>query len=297
MGSANFDFLAVHDARLVTLGALAERYFRDDPSTAIVKLRQFGELTASIIAARHAAYRGEGDTFEETLRRLSYERIIPKEVADIFHALRKAGNVAVHGAKGGHADALTALKFARSLGVWFHRTYGKQPNFSPGAFVPPPAPVDATAPLRDEIEALRRKVAESEGAATAARREAEEHARARETVEERLKREAEERATWQQLAQETEAEKAAIAVKLASLQSEAQAAPRAEVLELVERGEEAAANLELNEAETRSLIDQQHRDRGWEADTKLLRHGAGIRPARGRNIAIAEWPTANGPAD
>jgi hypothetical protein len=34
-------FLAGHDIRLVTLGAQAERYFRDDPSTAIVKLRQY----------------------------------------------------------------------------------------------------------------------------------------------------------------------------------------------------------------------------------------------------------------
>ena len=145
MQSANFGFLAVHDARLVTLGGLAERYFRDDPSTAIVKLRQFAELLAKLIAARHAAYRDERETFEETLRRLSYERIIPKEVADLFHALRKAGNVAVHEAEGNHASALTSLKFARSLGVWFHRTYGRQPDFNPGAFVPPPEPVDATA--------------------------------------------------------------------------------------------------------------------------------------------------------
>jgi type I restriction enzyme R subunit len=159
MGSANFGFLAVHDEKLVTLGGLAERYFRDDPSTAIVKLRRFAELTAKIVAARHAAYRGEGDTFEETLRRLSYERIIPKEVADIFHKLRKAGNVAVHEAKGGSTEALTALKFARSLGIWFHQTYGKKPDFNPGAFVPPPPPVDATASLRQEIEALRSRPA------------------------------------------------------------------------------------------------------------------------------------------
>lgn len=297
MGSANFGFLAAHDAKLVTLGGLAERYFRDDPSTSIVKLRQFAELTAKLIAARHAVYRDERETFEETLRRLSYERIIPKEVADILHALRKAGNAAVHEVKGNHANALTALKFARSLGVWFHRTYGKQPSFNPGAFLPPPEPVDATVSLREEIEALRRKVAESEDAVAAARREAEEQARARETVEERLKREAKERATWEQLAQETEAERAAIAAKLASLQIEAEAAPREEVIRLVERGEEAATKLELDEAETRALIDQQLRDRGWEAETKTLRHSAGVRPAKGRNMAIAEWPTAHGPAD
>ncbi|MFG1317541.1 type I restriction-modification system endonuclease [Xanthobacter autotrophicus] len=297
MGSVNFGFLDAHDAKLAALGALAERYFREDPSTAIVKLRQFAELTAKIIAARHASYRGERETFDETLRRLSYERIIPKEVVDVFHALRKVGNTAVHEAKGGHADALTALKLARSLGIWFHRTYARQPNFNPGAFLPPSEPVDATGPLREEIEALRRRVVESEDAAAAARREAEEHARARETLDERLRREAEERVAWEQLAQESESQKAAIAEKLASLQSEAEAAPRQEAIELVERGEEAAAKLELDEAETRALIDQQLRDRGWEADTRTSRHSAGVRPAKGRNMAIAEWPTANGRAD
>lgn len=297
MVSPNFGFLSVHDVRLVALGGFAERYFRDDPSTAIVKLRQFAELMAKLIAAHHAAYRDERETFEETLRRLSYERIIPKEVADLFHALRKTGNTAVHEAEGTHANALTSLKFARSLGLWFHRTYGKQPNFNPGPFVPPPEPIDATAPLREEIEALRRKVAESEDAVVAARREAEEQVHARETLEERLKREAEERAAWEQLAQENETEKAALTAKLASLQAEAEAAPRADVLELIERGEEAATKLDLDEAETRALIDQQLRDRGWEADTKALRHSAGVRPSKGRNVAIAEWPTANGPAD
>ncbi|WAX97310.1 type I restriction-modification system endonuclease [Aminobacter sp. NyZ550] len=298
MGSAgNFAFLGVYDTRLVTLGGLAERYFRDDPSTAIFKLRQFAELTTKMIAARHGAYRDERETFDDTLRRLSYDRIIPREVGDILHALRKTGNAAVHEAKGGHAEALTALKFARSLGVWFHRTYGKEPNFTPGAFIPPAQPVDATASLRQEIETLRQKVGESEDAAAAARREAEEHARARETAEERLKREAEDRAAWKQLAQESEAEKSAIAVKLANLQAEAEAAPRAELMTFIERGEEAAAQLDLDEAETRALIDQQLRDNDWDADTKTLRHGAGVRPVKGRNMAIAEWPTANGPAD
>ena len=38
IASANFQFLGVHDPSLATLGGLAERYFRDDPSTALIKL-------------------------------------------------------------------------------------------------------------------------------------------------------------------------------------------------------------------------------------------------------------------
>ena len=295
--SENFDFLSVHDAKLVRLGAQAERYFREDPVTAIFKLRQFAELMSKQIAAHHALYIGERETFDDTLRRLSYERIIPKEAADVFHALRKLGNNAAHQDQGSHSEALTALKFARQLGIWFHRTYGKQPKFSPGPFVPPPEPVDATAALKEEIASLNRKLGQGEDAVTRARREAEEHARARESIEQRLAREAEERAIWEKLAQDTEAEKVEIAARLAALQSTAEQAPKSELTEFIVLGEEASKRIDLDEAATRALIDQQLRDAEWEADTKTLRYGAGTRPAKGRNLAIAEWPTASGPAD
>jgi type I restriction enzyme, R subunit len=280
----------------VRLGALAERYFRDDPPTSIFKLRQFAELLSQRIAASNALYQA-GQTLEETLRRLSYERIVPKEVADLFHALRKLGNIAAHETKGSHSDALSALKFARQLGVWFHRTYGKQPNFKAGAFVPPPEPVDATARLKEEIEKLRNRVAESEDAASRAQRQAEEQSRARESVEQRFTREAEERSIWEKLAAESEAKASEIAAQLTALQAAAEQAPTTESLEFIQRGEEASTKLDLDEAATRDLIDQQLRDSGWEADTKHLRHGSGARPAKGRNCAIAEWPTASGPAD
>lgn len=45
------------------------------------------------------------------------------------------------------------------------------------------------------------------------------------------------------------------------------------------------------EAETRFLIDEQLRMVGWEADTENIRYSKGIRPSKGRNLAIAEYPT------
>lgn len=53
----------------------------------------------------------------------------------------------------------------------------------------------------------------------------------------------------------------------------------------------AASQRVRTEAETRYLIDEQLRKVGWEADTENLRYSKGTRPAKGRNIAIAEWPT------
>jgi hypothetical protein len=45
-------------------------------------------------------------------------------------------------AQGNHADALTALKLARELAIWFHQTYGKKSQFKPVALSPPREPVD-----------------------------------------------------------------------------------------------------------------------------------------------------------
>lgn len=55
--------------------------------------------------------------------------------------------------------------------------------------------------------------------------------------------------------------------------------------------------LQLTEGETRVIIDEQLREAGWEADTEKLRYGKGVRPEKGRNLAIAEWPLKKGFAD
>ena len=61
--------------------------------------------------------------------------------------------------------------------------------------------------------------------------------------------------------------------------------------ERAEKGETASESMDLSEAETRYLIDEQFRKFGWEADTNNLRYSRGTRPQKGRNLAIAEWPT------
>lgn len=80
--------------------------------------------------------------------------------------------------------------------------------------------------------------------------------------------------------------------KLTQIAEEAAAA--APVVSKTERKEKAAfaANQRpRTEAETRFLIDEQLRKVGWEADTNVLRYSKGTRPQKGRNMAIAEWPT------
>jgi hypothetical protein len=159
---------------------------------------------------------------------------------------------------------------ASSLGRSFHLPSPLMPRLRP----------------RRKLQAFQ-KLTETETAAERAQLKAEAEAQARETLEQRLSRETQERALWEQLAQETEAAKLEIAARLAALQAQAEQAPKAEVADLVTRSEEAAREIDLDEADTRALIDQQLRDREWEADTKRLRFGEGARPAKGRNMAIA----------
>lgn len=59
----------------------------------------------------------------------------------------------------------------------------------------------------------------------------------------------------------------------------------------IKKASNAISNLNLSEKETRYIIDEQLRKVGWEVDTETLRYSKGTRPQKGKNLAIAEWPT------
>ena len=136
----------------------------------------------------------------------------------------------------------------------------------------------------------------SQTTAERARAEAEEHQRSRLSAEERARKEQEDRAVWEQLAAEADAARVALSAELAQLQAAATATPAA-IQKVAEEAAEAAKAIDLDEVATRAIIDQQLRDRGWEVDSQTLRYGMGARPVKNRSMAIAEWPTASGPAD
>lgn len=97
---SNFDFLASHDAGLARLGALAERYFADDPPAALLKLRQLGEFVAKEVAAAHGLLPASSLTFDDVLRSLRARNILPRQTADMFHYLKRSGNAAAHENRG-----------------------------------------------------------------------------------------------------------------------------------------------------------------------------------------------------
>lgn len=140
--SPNFQFLAGHHTLLVHLAALAERYLFDDPSTALFKLRQFAELLARQACANVGIATSPADDQVAVLNLLRDRRAAAADTLDLFHALRKTGNAAVHEGKGTQSDALHHLRMARQLAIWFDRSFGNSKQ-SYGPFVPPPNPATA----------------------------------------------------------------------------------------------------------------------------------------------------------
>lgn len=105
--STNFAHLRRYDEQLFRLGVLAERYFPEDPNTALIKLRQLGERLAQHMASRFGVFTSLEETQLALVRRLELDGLIEREVAALFHDLRKNGNAATHGLQGDHASALS----------------------------------------------------------------------------------------------------------------------------------------------------------------------------------------------
>ena len=299
--SPNFGFLAKHDPLLVRYGAQAERYVFEDPNISLIKLRQFAEVLAKQASAYAGSFIADEDSFLAVINRLWDKGIINNEISQLFHEIRKAGNAAAHQDAGTQAEALHQIKFARALAVWFHKAFGNDPNFKPGAFIPPPEPKDATQELHEELKRLQIKLSESEDTAKIAQKTAEEEARLRAEAEAQVQKAYADLSAALELAVETEEQlsrqKIDFEARLEETQTQAAAASPEQMSFVLNSAKNAAQNLDLDEADTRKLIDGQLREAGWEVDSQTLTYGKGVRPQKGKNLAIAEWPTKSGPAD
>lgn len=287
--SSNFAHLQSHDEQLLRLGMLAERYFSEDPNTCLLKLRQLSEVLAQLVASNVGILDRPDDGQYELLSRLRDHGILPYEIHQLFGEVRRTGNSANHALSGDHRTALAMLKIVWQIGVWFHRTF-KDANFKSGPFIPPQPPANETQELRTELKTLSNELAQYQTAHH-------EKAQQLDAMEAELKAAKDEQTFWENLATEAEAEKISLQQRLAAKQEAAATQPAKAVASMVTASAKAATHLHLDEAETRLLIDDQLRQAGWLADSAKLRYSKGTRPEKGKNMAIAEWPTESGPAD
>ncbi|MGK9066287.1 type I restriction-modification system endonuclease [Stutzerimonas chloritidismutans] len=293
--SSNFAFLKEHDPVFSQLASAAERTFASDPNTTLIKLRQLGEALAQDLATRAGIELDATLSQADLLYRLTREIQLDGNIRNLFHTLRIEGNKATHQFHTQHREALDGLKVARELCIWYHKALGKAgSNFKAGPFV---IPSDPSAPLRDlqsQIEQLKAQLSESS-----------QQLESNQQLAELLKREAEEYAvlasqmdaesrSHKQLAAEHEAAlnklRSEHEQSLRMLQQQLATQPQA-VQQVKQSTQQASSQFDLSEDLTRILIDQQLNDAGWEADSLDLTYGKGSRPEKGKNKAIAEWPT------
>ncbi|MEZ6049288.1 MAG: type I restriction-modification system endonuclease [Planctomycetaceae bacterium] len=299
--SPNFSFLEKYNTILVRHAALAERYLFDDSNSALIKLRQFGELLAEHCAAYTAIPVNERENFNDVINKLWNANVINEQVSQLFHGLRKAGNIAAHSHVGRQRDALHQLQMARQLAVWFHRSFGGDRNFKAGPFIVPPDPAQAEQELLEELNRLREAEITAKTETDQLQVTLDTEIRLKEEIKAEADKAFADLNAAMELAAESEQELEKARKKyeqqLAELQKTIAQTPIEQQQKTISTAHQLGSEINLDEAATRKIIDQQLRDAGWEVDTATMRYSKGFRPAKGRNMAIAEWPTANGAAD
>ena len=92
-----------------------------------------------------------------------------------------------------------------------------------------------------------------------------------------------EQAFWEQMAAETEQAKLKLEKNILAQQQTASVQPKETLAKITAAANSAAEAVQLDEADTRKLIDQQLRQSGWEVDSETLTFKKGARPEKSRN--------------
>lgn len=124
MNTPNFAYLKEDFPILFNIGQTAEMNLYVDPVTSLFKLRQFAEKLTELLFEEHYLEFPYENTFNNQLKTLKYENLLPDRVNDLLHTIKNKGNIAVHQNKGTLADAKGALFSTFKVAKWFYETYG-----------------------------------------------------------------------------------------------------------------------------------------------------------------------------
>jgi type I restriction enzyme, R subunit len=263
LATSNFSFLEPYEMLLPKLGVQAERHFAEDPATCIVKLQQFADLLAQRTALTLGVSFSPSNDFLDLLNHLR-SRGVARQVLDIFHRFSSSGGDTANGEKKKQVEALHELKLAKALAEWYVRLATNDPSFCAPPFVIPPDSRQVAAELKDQLEELTKRMSLAEYA-PALPPPAEGVHFDLNTFNEQLSKNGRITRTQFRIDQSN-----------------------------LDPTTVATFQLTLSEDDTLSLIEEQLRNRGWEADRNILHFALGCRPAKDRQMAIAGWPTDNG---
>ena len=187
------------------------------------------------------AVNNQTDTQLDLLPKLDQSGVLIPEVKQLFHSLRRCGNEAAHGLLGEHKTALENLKVARKLGIWFYRTF-RDPNYSPGPFIPSQVRESEAESLKLEIAALKEVLARHQTNIVATQTQA--------SAAQALAEQAQEEAKlWESLATEAELTQAQLKAELVVLQAQAAEQPQM-IQTFITNAKTASLKVELDESAT-----------------------------------------------
>ena len=238
MKSQNFEMLRPHWPDLASLGGHAEQYAYSDPQSALIKLRCFSELLVGVVYQEFRLPTFYSDKFIDRLENTHFADMVDQPILDKLHAIRKAGNKAVHDGKFNRGDSQWLLKEAHILGSWLLLTSGKGSATDLTPYV--------------EVKAEPKPKAKAD-----ASQQAEQNKAQSQQLEQALKELEATKLSQQKVLAENAKLKHQVDATQASKNRKA--------------SDQAKSQIDLNEAETRRrLIDTELHSRGWDID---LMHG------------------------
>ena len=282
LAESQFDFLKDVDPLMHALLVSAEAAYYTAPAHTLVQTRKFAEALVNKVAQANQLEVPEQADFLSRIRLLENRLKLKADFVSVLHTLRINGNKGAHDTETNHTDALTSLRLSYKVAQWLYTLTKKEIK----AFPEFQAPVDPTLEarrMRFELMELQQQL----------RTAKDKHAVNQDIQHKNAELEAENLKLKQQ--QETEAQAlkaqlAALAAKVKELEQQ-QSQPISETVLEEAQLDVANESFELSEAETRELIDRQLQLAGWEADTQVITYSNGVRPQKGLNLAIAEYPT------
>lgn len=279
---SQFDFLKDVDPLMHALLVSAEAAYYTAPAHTLVQTRKFAEILVNKVAQANQLEIPEQADFLSRIRLLENRLKLKADFISVLHTLRVNGNRGAHDAETDHSDALTSLRLSYRMAQWLYILTTKKTKLFP-EFKAPIDPTLEARRMRFELMELQQQL-----------RTAQDNQAVHSDIQYKLAElEAENLQLKQQQqveAQTLQAQLVAYEAKVNELQQQAPQ-PTLETPIEDEQLDIANASFELSEAETRELIDHQLQLAGWQADTQLLRYSNGVRPQKGLNLAIAEYPT------
>lgn len=125
MERSNFEFLQELHPQLMSLSEQLENSIWENPRSALIQGRLFGELLATTISVQEKVEPVFSIKQVDRLHKLAREGLLSEEIREKFEWLRRNGNTAAHDSRQIHADtALTAHRHVFELACWYVELYG-----------------------------------------------------------------------------------------------------------------------------------------------------------------------------